>query len=60
MVVTVGRIRSEYDRTEDRLYSLRCAYGYNATQNKVVRKLEDRARRLNRILRYMEGVWGLH
>ncbi len=60
MVVTVDRIRSEYDRTEDRLYSLRCTYGYNAAHNRVFRRLEDRARRLNRILRHMEGTWGLH
>lgn len=59
MVVNVDRIRSEYDRTEDRLYNLRCAYGYNGTYSRVFRNLEARARRLNRILRYMEGVWGL-
>jgi hypothetical protein len=59
MVVTVDRVRSEYDRTEDRLYNLRCIYGYNSAYSRVFRRLEARARRLNRILRYMEGVWGL-
>lgn len=59
MVVNVDRIRNEYDRTEDRLYNLRCVYGYSSTYSKVFRNLEARARRLNRILRYMEGVWGL-
>lgn len=60
MVVSVDRVRSEYERIEDRLYNLRCLYGYSSTYSKVFRNLEARARRLNRILRHMEGVWGLH
>ncbi|HHW10653.1 MAG TPA: hypothetical protein GXX29_11830 [Firmicutes bacterium] len=59
MVINVDCIRSAYDRTEDRLYSLRCTYGYNAAHNRVLRKLEERAKRLHRILRHMEGVWGV-
>lgn len=59
MLVNVDRIRDEYERVEDRLYNLRCAYGYGGTYSKVFRKLEARARRLDRILRHMEGAWGL-
>ncbi|MGI6609191.1 MAG: hypothetical protein ACOX4G_01565 [Limnochordia bacterium] len=59
MVVSVDRIRGEYERVEDRLYTLRCAYGYSNTYSKVFRSLEARARRLDRILRNMEEMWGL-
>ncbi len=59
MVVSVDTIRNEYDRTEDQIYKLRCSYGYNSTFSRVFRKLEAEARRLNKILRHMENVWGL-
>jgi len=58
VVVDVEKIRREYHRIEDRLYRLRCSYGYSPTRNQAFRRLEDRARRLNRIVRQMETQWG--
>ncbi|MGI6082530.1 MAG: hypothetical protein ACOYEP_06645 [Limnochordia bacterium] len=59
MVVSVERIRNEYERVEDRLYQLRCVYGYSGAYSKVFRTLEARAERLDKILRHMEKAWGL-
>lgn len=59
VVVDVEKVRNEYQRVEDRLYRLRSNYGYSTMRNQAFRRLEDRARRLNRIIRKMESVWGV-
>ncbi|HLS89836.1 MAG TPA: hypothetical protein VK101_01125 [Limnochordia bacterium] len=59
MVVDVEKVRKEYHRVEDRLYRLRCNYGYTSTRNQAFRRLEERARRLNKIVRQMETMWGI-
>lgn len=59
MVVDVEKVRKEYHRIEDRLYRLRCNYGYSPVRNQAFRRLEDRARRLNKIVRQMETMWGI-
>lgn len=59
MVVDVEKLRSEYNRVEDRLYRLRCNYGYSTVRNQAFRRLEARARRLLRIVRHMESAWGI-
>ena len=51
-------MRKEYHRVEDRLYRLRCNYGYTSMRNQAFRRLEERARRLNKIVRQMETMWG--
>lgn len=58
MVVDVEKVRREYNRVEDRLYRLRCNFGYTTVRNQAFRRLEDRARRLNKIVRQMETMWG--
>jgi len=58
LVVDVEKVRNEYQRVEDRLYRLRCNFGYTTVRNQAFRRLEERARRLNRIVRHMESVWG--
>lgn|GEM_PF-1988369 len=58
MVVDVEKVRKEYHRVEDRLYRLRCNYGYTSMRNQAFRRLEERARRLNKIVRQMETMWG--
>lgn len=57
MVVDVEKVRNEYNRIEDRLYRLRCNYGYTTVRNQAFKRLEARARKLNRILRQMETTW---
>jgi hypothetical protein len=57
-VVDVEKVRKEYHRVEDRLYRLRCNYGYTSMRNQAFRRLEERARRLNKIVRQMETMWG--
>lgn len=57
-MVDVEKVRKEYNRVEDRLYRLRCNYGYSTARNQAFRRLEDRARRLNKIVRQMETMWG--
>lgn len=59
MVVDVDKVRSEYNRVEDRLYRLRCNFGYTTVRNQAFKRLEARARRLHRILRHMETTWGV-
>lgn len=59
MVVDLERLRNEYHRVEDRLYRLRCHYGYSSLRNRAFKRLEQRAQKLNRILRHMEANWGL-
>lgn len=59
MVVDLETVRSEYHRVEDRLYRLRCNYGYSSLRNQAFRRLEQRAQKLNRLLRQMESNWGL-
>lgn len=59
MVVDVEKLRSEYNRVEDRLYRLRCNFGYSTVRNQAFRRLEARARRLLRIVRHMESTWGV-
>ena len=59
MVVDVEKLRSEYNRVEDRLYRLRCNFGYSTVRNQAFRRLESRARRLLRIVRHMESAWGV-
>jgi hypothetical protein len=58
LVVDVEKVRKEYHRVEDRLYRLRCNYGYTSMRNQAFRRLEERARRLNKIVRQMETMWG--
>lgn len=58
MVVDVEKVRKEYNRVEDRLYRLRCNFGYTTVRNQAFRRLEERARRLNKIVRQMETMWG--
>lgn len=58
MVVDVERVRREYNRVEDRLYRLRCNFGYSTVRNRAFKRLEERARRLNKIVRQMETMWG--
>ena len=57
MVVDVETIRKEYNRVEDRLYRLRCNYGYSSVRNQAFKRLEQRAQRLNRLMRRMESSW---
>ncbi len=57
-MVDVEKVRKEYHRVEDRLYRLRCNYGYTSMRNQAFRRLEERARRLNKIVRQMETMWG--
>ncbi len=57
MVVDVEAVRKEYNRVEDRLYRLRCNFGYSAVRNQAFKKLEQRAQRLNRLMRRMETSW---
>ena len=57
MVVDVETIRKEYNRVEDRLYRLRCNYGYSSMRNQAFKRLEQRAQRLNRLMRRMESSW---
>jgi len=59
LVVDVEKVRKEYHRVEDRLYRLRCNYGYTSMRNQAFRRLEERARRLNKIVRQMETMWGI-
>jgi len=40
VVVDVEKIRREYHRIEDRLYRLRCSYGYSPMRNQAFRRLE--------------------
>ena len=58
MVVSVERIRNEYERVEDRLYQLRCVYGYSGAYIGVSDS-RGPAERLDKILRHMEKAWGL-
>ena len=58
MVVDVEAVRNEYNRVEDRLYRLRCNFGYTSVRNGAFRRLEQRAQRLNRLMRQMETTWG--
>lgn len=55
MVVDVEKVRKEYNRVEDRLYRLRCNFGYSSVRNQAFRRLEQRAQRLNRLIRRMES-----
>jgi len=57
VVVDVETIRKEYNRVEDRLYRLRCNYGYSSMRNQAFKRLEQRAQRLNRLMRRMESSW---
>lgn len=57
-MVDVEKVRREYNRVEDRLYRLRCNFGYTTVRNQAFKRLEDRARRLNKIVRQMETMWG--
>lgn len=59
LVVDVEKVRSEYNRLEDRLYRLRCNYGYTTVRNHALKRLEARARRLLKIVRHMESAWGV-
>ncbi len=58
MVVDVEAVRSEYNRIEDRLYRLRCNFGYSSVRNNAFKRLEQRAQKLNRLMRQMESTWG--
>ena len=58
MVVDVETVRNEYNRVEDRLYRLRCNYGYTSVRNQAFRRLEQRAQKLSRLVRQMETTWG--
>lgn len=58
VVVDVEAVRSEYNRVEDRLYRLRCNFGYSSVRNNAFKRLEQRAQKLNRLVRQMESTWG--
>lgn len=57
MVVDVEKVRKEYNRVEDRLYRLRCNFGYSTVRNQAFKRLEERARKLNKLVRQMESSW---